>query len=123
MSRVAIVAAMPGELGPLVRGWRRRRRSGVDLWTRRPGEGDWAAACAGAGAAAAARALEEIERDGAADCVVSVGWAGALRWEFVPGRSYRISGVTDARTGERFPCAWSGECWVVTSPRVAGAAD
>ena len=123
MSLVAIVAAMPGELGPLVRGWRRARRDGVRLWSRPGGAGEWTAACAGAGAAAATRALQEIERGGAAGSIVSVGWAGALRWDFVPGRSYRVSGVTDARTGERFPCAWPGECWLVTSPRVAGAAD
>ncbi len=123
MSKVAIVAALPGELGPLVRGWRRRRRGGVKLWSRPGNAGEWTAACAGAGAAAATRALQEIERGGPAGCVVSVGWAGALRWDFVPGRSYRVSGVTDGRTGERFPCAWPGECWLVTSPRVADAAD
>ena len=28
----AIIAAMTGELKPLVRGWQHERRNGVDLW-------------------------------------------------------------------------------------------
>jgi hypothetical protein len=39
MTRVAIIAAMPAELKPLVRGWRHERRNGVDLWRWRFDEG------------------------------------------------------------------------------------
>jgi adenosylhomocysteine nucleosidase len=124
MKRIAIIAAMAGELKPLVRGWPRESRHGVDLWRRRQGESEWIAACAGVGINAAKRAFEEIEKDGSVDSVFSIGWAGALREEFAAGQAYRVSGVIDARTGERFSVAGqSAECWLVTSGRVADQAD
>jgi len=54
MTRVAIIAAMAGELKPLVRGWQHESCNGVDLWRWRflDEKGDpceWIAACAGAG--------------------------------------------------------------------------
>jgi nucleoside phosphorylase len=107
MKRVAIIAAMPGELKFLVRGWRHTRSNGVELWQSgfldENGEGgQWIAACAGAGVDAATRAFAEAEKDGAVSSVISTGWAGALSEEFAPGRAYQVSGVLDARTGERF---------------------
>ena len=102
MTRVAIIAAMAGELKPLVRGWRHERRNGVELWRWKFDEGEWVAACAGAGVDAAMRAFAEVERDGAIDLVISVGWVGALSEELEAGRGYEVSGVIDARTGERF---------------------
>ena len=124
MIRVAIIAAMGGELRPLVRGWQRESLHGVDLWRRRHGGGEWIAACAGIGVDAATRAFVEIEKEGAIDLVISTGWAGALREEFATGRAYTVSGVIDARTGERFGVAGqSGECWLVTSHGVADSAE
>jgi len=124
VTRVAIIAAITGELKPLVRGWRRERRNGVDLWSWRFDEGEWIAACAGAGVEAATRAFAEAERCGPVDFVISTGWAGALSEEFEPGRAYFVSGVIDARSGERFRSAiWSQELWLVSSPMVAGAAE
>ena len=124
MKRIAIIAALAGELKPLVRGWPSESHHGVDLWRRRHGENDWIAACAGVGVNAAKRAFEEIEKDGAIDSVFSIGWAGALREEFATGQAYRVSGIIDARTGERFSAAGqSAECWLVTSDRVADQAD
>jgi adenosylhomocysteine nucleosidase len=124
MSRVAIIAAMPGELKPLVRGWRRESRNGVVLWSWRHREGEWIAACAGTGVNAATRAFAEIERTGAIDSVFSTGWAGALNERHAVGRAYRISGIVDARTGARIPVADSfEECWLVTSPRVADRSE
>ena len=49
MTRVAIIAAMPGELKPLVRGWPHSTRSAVQFWAQRNEEEEWIAACAGAG--------------------------------------------------------------------------
>jgi adenosylhomocysteine nucleosidase len=122
MTRTAIIAAMPGELKPLVRGWKRERSQGVDLWRRKSDEGEWIAACAGAGVNSATRAFTEAEKGGALDAVVSTGWAGALREELSPGQVCDVSCVIDARTGERFLTAGPpGECWLVTSPRVADA--
>ncbi len=124
MTRVAVVAAMAGELKPLVQGWQHESRNGVDLWRWRHDEGEWVAACAGAGVAAATRAIAEIEKDGAVSFFISTGWAGALRAEFKPGRVYNVSGVIDARTGERYRVAAGTEGrWLVTSPAVAGEAE
>jgi adenosylhomocysteine nucleosidase len=124
MNRVALIAAMPAELKPLVRGWRHERRNGVDLWRWRFDEGEWVAACAGAGVNAATRAFAEVEKDGAASLVISTGWAGALSEELVPGRAYDVSAVIDARTGERFVAAGpKNDCWLVTNSRVADASE
>lgn len=105
MSRTAIIAAMPGELKPLVRGWQHERRGTVDLWRRRCSDGECVAACAGAGAAAATRAFAAVERDGAVDRAISTGWVGALDSRFLPGTAYRVAGVIDTGTGERFEAA------------------
>lgn len=124
MSRVAIIGAMAGELKPLVRGWAHERRGNVELWRWKFDEGEWVAACGGAGVDAATRAFAEVEKDGASDLVVSVGWAGALTPQLETGAAYTVSGVIDARTGERFRVAiWSGERWLVTSPIVADEAE
>ena len=124
VSRVAIIAAMAGELKPLVRGWVHERRDRVDLWRWKFDEGEWVAACAGAGVDAATRAFAAVEKDGAPDMVISVGWAGALTEELKAGRVYGVSGVIDLRTGERFrPAVWNDERWLVTSPIVADEAE
>jgi adenosylhomocysteine nucleosidase len=124
MKRIAIIAAMAGELKPLVRGWPGESRHGVDLWRWRQGESEWIAACAGIGVDAAKRAWDEIEKNGAIDLVISAGWAGALREEFAAGQAYGVSGVIDARTGERFNVAGqSAECWLMTSHRVVDEAE
>jgi adenosylhomocysteine nucleosidase len=145
MNRVAIIAAMAGELKPLVRGWQHERRKGVDLWRWEflddEGEvGEWVAACAGAGVEAATRAFAEVERESPISMAISTGWAGALSEEFAPSRAYLVSGVIDARTGERFAvegAKYSGDrsprsqnrdlghpdLWLVTNPRVADAKE
>jgi adenosylhomocysteine nucleosidase len=141
MIRTAIVAAMSGELKPLVRGWRHERRNRVDLWRWSYGAGEWVAACAGAGQSAATRALAEIEKDGPVASVISVGWVGALSAAHVPGQAYRVAGVIDTLTGERFrvpqfpalgpkdgasagqPALVQSDIWLATSARVADAAE
>lgn len=132
MKRIAILAAMPGELKPLVQGWQHESRAGVALWRKSSGDSEWIAACAGAGQQAATRAVAAIEQTGPLHAMVSVGWVGALGEEYIPGRSYRVAGVIDALTGERFEAATcplptqpfqngTSEIWLVTSPRVADA--
>ena len=120
MTRVAIIAAIPGELKPLVRDWPHSRRGTIHFWALRNEEEEWIAACAGAGLDAATRAFAGIEDGGPIDLVISIGWAGALADQCVPGHAYNVAGVFDARTGERFNCdAGAGSYWLVTSPRVA----
>jgi adenosylhomocysteine nucleosidase len=128
MNRIAIIAAMPGELKPLVRGWSHTHASGVDLWRwsyrnqfEEPCE--WIAACAGAGVDAAARAFAAAEACGPVDCVISTGWVGALGDDYQPGKAYWVAGAIDLRTGERFASEEPSNLWLVTSPRVADAAE
>ena len=49
MTRIAIIAALPGELKPLVRGWQHERRNGVDSGRPDRNNAEWIAACAGMG--------------------------------------------------------------------------
>lgn len=123
VTRTAIIAAMAGELKPLVRGWKRERVDGVDVWKHRD-DNLYVAACAGAGQAAATRAFAAVERDAPVDLLFSFGWAGALRADLAVGAAYNAAGVIDARTGERFRCeAGAGDEWLVTSPIVADEAE
>ena len=124
MTRVAIIAAMPGELKPLVRSWPHSTRSGVEFWAQRDEEEEWIAACAGAGLDAATRAFAAIEDGGPVDLLFSVGWAGALNTECKVGAAYNVAGAIDVRTGERFLCdAGAGKLWLATSPKVADEAE
>lgn len=124
MTRTAIIAALPGELKPLVRGWPHGTRDGVHFWAQRDSEDEWIAACAGAGLDPATRAFAAIEDGGPIDLVFSVGWAGALTAECAAGVAYNVAGVIDARTGERFHCdAGAGDVWLATVPRVANEAE
>ncbi len=124
MTRVAIIAAMPGELKPLVRGWPHSTRNGVQFWAQRTQDEEWIAACAGAGQSAATRAFAAIEAGGPIDLIFSIGWAGALRAEIAAGSAHNLAGVIDVATGERFHCeAAAGSLWLATSPRVAGEAE
>ena len=124
MTRLAIIAALPGELKPLVRGWPTSTRNGTRFWAQRNEEEEWIAACAGAGQAAATRAFAAIEDGGPIDLVFSLGYVGALRPDIAPGSAHNIAGVYDSRTGERFNCdAGAGPRWLVTSPIVANEAE
>jgi len=141
MIRTAIIAAMPGELKALVRGWRHTKRNRVDIWRWSFGAGEWVAACAGAGQPAATRALAEVEKDGPVASVVSIGWVGALHESYRPGEAYRVAGVIDTLTGERFripqfppmrqkedarvghPESVQNDIWLATSAKVADAAE
>ncbi|HEX4284432.1 MAG TPA: hypothetical protein VHZ28_05030 [Terracidiphilus sp.] len=119
MTRTALIAAMPGELKPIVVGWKHTRRNGVDLWSHRD-ENLYVAACAGAGQSAATRAFAAVEEDAPIDLVFSLGWAGALTRDLAPGLAHNLAGVIDVRTGERFQCdADAGPLWLATSPKVA----
>ncbi|HZY63218.1 MAG TPA: nucleoside phosphorylase [Edaphobacter sp.] len=124
--RIAIIAAMPGELKPLVRGWRRERVNtrGARMWKLARGEDIWIAACAGMGAEAARRAFALAESDGALDLVLSIGWAGSI-YEGVKASSVQIpTFVIDAQTGERFSLTDGKRKWgLVTTARVADATE
>jgi len=119
MTRVAIIAAFPGELKPLVHGWPHSTRNCIRFWALRNEEEEWIAACAGAGQDAATRAFAAVEEGGPIDLVFSIGWAGSLRADLAPGTAHNMAGVVDLKTGERFRCeAGAGEFWLATSPKV-----
>jgi adenosylhomocysteine nucleosidase len=119
MTRTALIAAMPGELKSIVRGWKPSTVGRVNLWSHRD-ENLWVAACAGAGQDAATRAFAAIEQDAPVDLVFSLGWAGALTSDLAAGSAHNVAGVIDVRTGERFRCdAGAGSLWLATSPKVA----
>lgn len=107
MSRVGIIAALPGELKPLVQGWKpvalSDARKGQAAWSSRVDGVECIAVCAGVGSDAAAHACQISAQGGALDALVSVGWSGALSCGIHPGNAYAVNEVIDARTGEHFP--------------------
>ncbi len=123
--KIGIIAAMPGELKPLVRNVPKLpvvRKSGISMWQWERGDLEVVAVCAGMGAAAARRAFTAAEHTGSLDEVLSIGWAGALTDAAKVGECYIPSEVIDAQTGERFELGSAGErC--VTTVRVADAAE
>jgi adenosylhomocysteine nucleosidase len=102
--RIAIIAALPGELKPLVKGWRRivSDATGARKWIFSRGADTWIAVCAGMGAEAALRAYAVAVSDGPVDMLLSVGWAGSLHAEVRPGTVQVPTEVIDAQTGEQF---------------------
>ncbi|MDE3105944.1 MAG: nucleoside phosphorylase [Acidobacteriota bacterium] len=124
--RVAILAALPGELKPLVQGWLRlpSPTRGIRLWTHTQGKLELTAVCGGMGSTAAMRSFAAAEHAGAPDMVLTLGWVGGLSSELTPGTCYRPSEVIDVQTGERFALAGgSAGLRLVTTPYVAGAAE
>lgn len=96
-SRIAIIAAMAGELRPLVKGWKREiTAEGVTIYTSDLG----VATFAGLGlqrarlATAAALSFGPIRR------IISAGWAGGLHPGMTPGGVWRVSQVVNSATGE-----------------------
>jgi len=121
IKRIGIVAALPGELKPLVRGWAHTRTAnGTDVWTHNANGDVWVAACSGMGAEAARRAFAAAEAEGKLDLAISLGWAGALVSELQPGDVRALSTIVDAQTGERFRLTeGQRDLAVVTLTRVA----
>jgi adenosylhomocysteine nucleosidase len=101
---IALIAALPAELKPLVRGWEKRGSSEApEIWRGRIGNMDAVAACAGMGAAAATRACEAlVAANPAIATLVSIGYAGSVSCGLQVGAAYPIREVIDAATGERF---------------------
>ena len=124
--RIAIIAALPGELKPLVRGWDRvsSPTKGISIWLKTSGEDEYIAVCGGMGTTAALRGFAAAEHAGTLDMVLSVGWAGALDDGMKPGQCYAVSQVIDALTGERFSLTESNRALrLVTTSRVADEAE
>ncbi len=130
MRRVGLVAALPGELAPLVRGWESRG----DVFLGDFGEDQVRvfAASAGMGAAAATRALARVtaaaeQEGGTLEAVVSYGWAGAITCAVKPPQVHTVAEVIDSCTGERFQtagaAAGNAQVRLVTLDHVARPAE
>ena len=115
MNTIAIIAALPGELKPLARGWQQR---GKNLWAGRIGDHEAVAIAGGIGAAAAQRAVERAFAEGNPSALVSYGWAGALTCAVKPPDACVISEIVDAATGERFTTASTDGFRLITLDRV-----
>lgn len=128
MSRIAIIAALPGELKRLVdTGWKKHpsRQKHVTKWTARYGDTECIAVCAGMGADAATRAFASAEEEGHLDEVLSIGWAGALTPKLRSGDFCIPSTVIDALTGEHFQLSENSrrQNVLVTTERVVDAQE
>ena len=117
MSHIAIIAALPGELKPLVRGW---RRSGKNVWIGAVNGHEAVAIAGGIGSAAATRAASMALSYGRPDALVSYGWTGAITCSVKPPDAFAISEVVDHSTGERFATRNSEGLRLITLDRVAG---
>ncbi len=120
MKRVGIVAALPGELKPLVAGWTRRDEN---TWTGVAGGQECVAVAGGMGRDAATRACGKIFDAGPVDALMSVGWAGSLSCGAKPPEAYEVREVVDTRTGERFFTEQEQGLRLVTVAQVAGVAE
>lgn len=115
---IVIIAAMPGELKPLVRSWAAlETREGVDGW-QHP-NGPIMAFCGGMGARAATRSFARARTVCEPVRLISAGWAGALRSEMPAGAVVRASLVRDLNTGENFASGGDSSL-LLTSARIAG---
>ena len=115
--RMAIVAALPREVAPLVDALSFRmvqRSEGASVW-----ECDGAIlVCAGMGRERVTRAVELAESRGPLHSILSAGYAGALRTGMAIDIAYWPATVIDAQTGERFFCK-DGSGTLVTTDHVA----
>jgi adenosylhomocysteine nucleosidase len=124
--RVGILAALPGELKPLVSEWQRHttQSKGVQIWTHTTGNDELIAVCGGMGAQAALRSFAAAEAIGPLDLVLSVGWAGALDHDIQAARCYILSEIIDAQSGERFVLSnGDRKLKIVTTAGVANQAE
>lgn len=115
MGRLAIIAALPREIAPLVRGWRVTPNRRVAMWV----SGEAVAACAGMGSECVTRAAEAAIELGAT-ALVSAGYAGGLTDGARTASIWVPDTVIDAATGERFTTG-IGRGTLVSVDMVAGA--
>ena len=109
--QVGIVAALPGELAPLVQGWARHAGVWQGNFSLQDGSAVTGYAVAsGMGAERTARGFGQVREaasaGGGLDGIVSYGWAGALSCGVKPPDVYTPSEVIDMLTGESYVSAY-----------------
>jgi nucleoside phosphorylase len=117
--RIAIICAMPQEIKPLVRQWRKVRERGLTFF-----ESEKAiAVAAGIGAAPAALATMTLVAREQPSCLISAGIAGALRQELKVGDLFWPRTVINVATGKRFASSYADASGTVVSGRVIADAE
>ncbi|HEX3471309.1 MAG TPA: nucleoside phosphorylase [Silvibacterium sp.] len=117
MSRIAIIAALPGELKPLIHGW---RRTEPNVWSGVIAGHEAIAIAGGMGSAAAGRAVTQALDHDRPDALISYGWCGAITCAVKPPMAFAISEVIDHSTGDSFRTASTEGLRLVTLDHVAG---
>jgi adenosylhomocysteine nucleosidase len=115
---VAVVAAMPVELAPLLGSMQPEQVNGVDFFELP----DAVIAVGGIGEKFARRAAEAAVGYAQPKMLVSAGIVGAISPKLKVGDVARIREVVDVATGERFPTT-GGEWVLATSQDVSDAAE
>ena len=119
MYRIAIIAAMEREVGPLIRSWKVRTIEHGGRRYRLFEHGDAVLVCGGIGAEAARRATEAVIQEVQPGRVISVGFAGALDGSLAVGDVLQPRTIINAADGVRTDTG-SGEGILVSSASVAG---
>ena len=102
--RIGIIAALSGELKPLVSDWA-QQADGAFLTQR--GNVVAIAVAKGIGAARAEQAVSIADTYGRLDALVSIGWAGGASCGVQPGTAYQVGEVIDVVSGDRYVTSWS----------------
>lgn len=116
--RIGIIAALSGELKPLVSDWS-QQADGAFLTQQ--GNVAAIAVAQGIGALRAERAVAIAETYGHLNALVSVGWAGGASCGVQPGMAYEVGEVIDAVGGEQYATSTvASSIKLVTLDHVAG---
>ena len=116
--RIAIIAALSGELKPLVSDWS-PQPDGAFLTQR--GDVALIAVAKGIGNVRAEQAVSIAETYGSLNALVSIGWAGGASCGVQPGMAYEVGEVIDPASGERYATsAATSPIKLVTLDHVAG---
>ena len=116
---VAVVAAMPVELAPLLDGVKSEAVNGVDLFDLPRA----VIAVGGIGEKFARHAAEGAMEQAQPKTLISAGIVGAISAGLKVGDVGRIREVVDVATGERYPTTGGGEWLLATSQDVSDAAE
>jgi adenosylhomocysteine nucleosidase len=118
--RIAMIAALPREVAPLVQGWQDEsdRVRKVFVYTSDAA----VVAYAGMGAVRAEMAVRAALQYGPISHILSVGWAGALKPGLAVGTVHHPAYVIDAVTNQRSPTV-AGSGTLVTVTKFADAGE
>lgn len=122
MIRIGIITAMPTEVWPLVRGWRRKTQSHAGRNFRFFESADAVVLPGGIGHDAGRRAAEAVIARYRPELLIATGLAGGLKPEWNLGRTLVAAEVIDSATGRRFRTE-GGKGVVVSSRIIAGVAE